>query len=217
MSQVSRGKKDWIRDHYEKALLLLALIALLVSSVLLVQRIQVDKEAAAFSLARIGWKGSPVALKDTVPFDAILAEARAAATQTQPEMARITVSELRVACVKCSRPIPYEAVECPFCLAAQPAIVNIETLDTDEDGMPDKIELAWGLDPQDPADATSDLDQDGFTNLEEFNANPRTDPKDAKILPIPSPSCGSRPSVPFRSTCGSSVHPNIRTAACAIS
>ena len=84
VSQASRGKNDWIRDHYEKAILLVALIALLISSVLLVQRIQADKEAAAFSLARIGWKGSPVALKDTVPFDAILAEARAAATQAQP-------------------------------------------------------------------------------------------------------------------------------------
>ncbi len=185
MSQAIQGKHDWIRDHYEKAILLVALIALLVSSVLLVQRIQVDKGTAAFSLARIGWKGSPVALKDTVPFDAILAEARTAASQEQAENARITVSEVRVSCVKCARPIPYEAIECPFCLAKQPAIVNIDTLDTDDDGLPNKIELAWGLDPQDKYDAAGDLDRDGFTNLEEYKASPRTDPQDANSSPDP--------------------------------
>ncbi len=72
MSQAPRGKQDWIRDHYEKAILLVALIALLVSCVWLAQRIQADKEAAAFSLARVGWKGSPVALQDTLAFDTVL-------------------------------------------------------------------------------------------------------------------------------------------------
>ena len=183
MSQAPRGKNDWIRDHYEKAILLVALIALLFSCVLLVQQIQTDKEAAAFSLARVSWKGSPIALKDTVPFDTLLAEARAAASASLAVSPRTTVSELRVACVKCGRPIPYEAVECPFCLAAQPEIVNIETLDTDGDGLADKIELAWGLDPQNAADAAGDLDSDGFTNLEEHSA--KTDPKDSNSLPDP--------------------------------
>ena len=68
MSQAPRGKHDWIRDHYEKAILLVALIALLVSCVLLVQQVQSNKESAALSLSRIGWKGTPVVLKDTVPF-----------------------------------------------------------------------------------------------------------------------------------------------------
>lgn len=183
MSQAPRGKQDWIRSHYEKAILLIALIALLISCVLLVQRIQVDKEAAAFSLARIGWKGSPVAPKDTVPFDNELAVARAAATNALAVGPRMTVSELRVACVKCGRPVPYDAVECPFCLAEQPAVVNIETMDTDGDGIPDKAELATGLDPQNRDDAAGDLDNDGFTNLEEFGA--KTDPKNANTFPDP--------------------------------
>ena len=53
--------------------------------------------------------------------------------------------------------------------------MNIETLDTDGDGLADKIELAWGLDPQNAGDAAGDLDSDGFTNLEEYSA--KTDPK----------------------------------------
>jgi hypothetical protein len=183
VSQAPRGKHDWIRDHYEKAILLVALIALLISCVLLVQQIQVDKEAAAFSLARIGWKGSPIAPKDTVPFDNELAAARAAATNLLAVSPRTTVSELRVACVKCGRPIAYEATECPFCLAAQPAIVDIKTLDTDGDGIPDKAELATGLDPQNRDDAAGDLDNDGFTNLEEYGA--KTDPKNKDVFPDP--------------------------------
>jgi hypothetical protein len=183
VSQAPRGKHDWIQDHYEKAILLVALIALLVSCVLLVQQVQSNKESAALSLSRIGWKGTPVNLKDTVPFDAVLAEARASATNAVTVGARTTISELRVACVKCGRPIAYDALECPFCLAEQPEIFDETTLDTDGDGMLDKDELALGLDPQNPADATGDLDGDGFTNLEEITAG--TDPKDPASLPDP--------------------------------
>ena len=183
MSQAPRGKHDWIRDHYEKAILMVVLLALFISCVLLVQQIQTDKETAALNLSRIGWKGSVVSLQDTIPFEKVLEEARVAASSELTRNSRTTISELRVACVKCGRPIPYEAVECPFCLGVQPAIVNIDTLDTDKDGMPDKNELALGLNPQDPADAVGDLDNDGFSNLEEHSAG--TDPKNPGSLPDP--------------------------------
>lgn len=39
--------------------------------------------------------------------------------------------------------------------------------DGDRDGMPDAWELARGLDPADPADASGDRDGDGYTNIEE--------------------------------------------------
>ena len=41
-------------------------------------------------------------------------------------------------------------------------------LDGDLDGIPDCIELRWGLDPGDDTDAGGDLDTDGLTNLEEY-------------------------------------------------
>ncbi|MBN1884465.1 MAG: immune inhibitor A, partial [Candidatus Krumholzibacteriota bacterium] len=52
--------------------------------------------------------------------------------------------------------------------------------DTDGDGIPDAVETAYGLDPEDPSDADGDLDADGLSNLEEFRLgtlldNPDTD------------------------------------------
>lgn len=40
--------------------------------------------------------------------------------------------------------------------------------DSDADGMADGWEITYGLDPNDPADADGDLDNDNLTNLEEF-------------------------------------------------
>lgn len=53
-------------------------------------------------------------------------------------------------------------------------IANFADPDDDEDGMPDEWELAYGLDPLDPADASLDSDWDGVTNLAEFQGE--TDP-----------------------------------------
>lgn len=43
--------------------------------------------------------------------------------------------------------------------------------DSDKDGMPDNWEKRYGLNPDNPADRNSDLDKDGYTNLEEYLNN----------------------------------------------
>ncbi len=48
--------------------------------------------------------------------------------------------------------------------------------DSDSDGIPDNVELLWGLDPDDPLDSLQDSDGDGVVNLVEYMAG--TDPLD---------------------------------------
>jgi len=45
---------------------------------------------------------------------------------------------------------------------------GISLVDSDRDGMPDEWELEMGLDPEDPSDGNDDLDNDGYTNIEEY-------------------------------------------------
>ena len=80
----------------------------------------------------------------------------------------------------CGMPIPAEATTCPFCGMKQPALVKVE-IDSDHDGLPNDWEVKYALNPNDASDAAKDADKDGFTNLEEFEA--QTDPQDPKSHP----------------------------------
>ena len=80
----------------------------------------------------------------------------------------------------CGLPIPLGTKTCPFCGVKQPEEVKV-ALDSDGDGIPDELEKKWGLNPNDPADAEGDLDEDAFTNLEEHTAG--TDPTDKTSHP----------------------------------
>jgi len=52
--------------------------------------------------------------------------------------------------------------------------------DSDADGMPDEWEKKYGLNPNDPSDASKDADGDGYTNIEEYING--TDPRTAEKL-----------------------------------
>ena len=100
--------------------------------------------------------------------------------------------------------LPYQMAFCPYCRKMIPLTdfppVNSDresicslcrhvlkaplrnklnvVVDTDGDGIPDKDEVALGMNPNDPNDAAADFDDDGFTNFEEFMAGTKIrDPK----------------------------------------
>jgi hypothetical protein len=58
---------------------------------------------------------------------------------------------------------------------AQGTVILNWSLDSDGDGMSDQFESTYGLNPNDPSDASVDSDGDGYTNLQEYLAG--TDPK----------------------------------------
>jgi streptogramin lyase len=62
---------------------------------------------------------------------------------------------------------------------------SLSLLDSDRDGMPGEWEMAHGLDPNNPADANLDFDNDGLTNLQEYqnDTNPKNQDTDNDGMP----------------------------------
>jgi hypothetical protein len=100
---------------------------------------------------------------------------------------------------ECQRLIPRSCFvkngTCPICKYALKDPVEsmrpTPQYDTDEDGIPDRGEVAAGLNPNDPTDALKDRDNDGFSNLDEFRAktninDPKSHPPYAKRIYIES-------------------------------
>ena len=60
-------------------------------------------------------------------------------------------------------------IDSPDDVGGYPKLTSISPpIDSDHDGMPDDWELNSGLDPKDASDGNTDLDRDGYTNIEEY-------------------------------------------------
>lgn len=146
-------------------------------------------EAASLDSGRSG--GNKIADVEMLPYGVALKLLESPATVVEPAETQgsFLASARRVFCEQgdassdkpaCGLPIPFGLKTCPLCGAKQPEEIKV-ALDSDGDGIPDDIEVALGMNPNDPSDIDGDLDGDGFTNAEEFAA--KTDPKDPASHP----------------------------------
>lgn len=176
-----RPAGSWLTENYDKLALVIALTLLLGSGLILASRAhairQEFRERRELESARVG-KPAPdldMALVTN------LVQRLQKPFRVQPGNKRFMVGELRVASIPDGLPIPFAATRDPFTGKDQPA-VDIDP-DSDGDGIPDRVETAWGLNPFDPSDARLDADGDGYSNVEEHLA--KTDPKDPQSFPPP--------------------------------
>ena len=176
--------KTWVKVAFDKIILFAALFGLLLSLILLILMVGRERE----KLKDLSQKqeqsrnlSQAARLLDLTFLDEGI-EALQTPEQIPAWSNRLMVAELRVRCVKCSRPIPIDADVCPFrnCGAQQPAALNAGKKDSDLDGIPDEWELKYALNPN-ADDALQDADGDGFTNLEEYQA--LSNPRDADAHP----------------------------------
>lgn len=181
MTAAPRPGASWLAQSYDKLALAVVLALLLISAfILLAWTTQAQRSLVQDPGLQPGWTGRPAEPVD----DAVLTNMIAAVLNPfQVGLAdrRMMVGELRVASIPDGAPIAYNATKDPFSGAAQPAIDYDP--DSDADGLTDKVELAAGLNPTDPSDASADLDGDGYTNAEELQMG--TNPKDAAVYPAP--------------------------------
>ncbi len=170
--------------YYDKVFALAVLLILLFSLLILLLRVSTDKaehEGFTRDLMNLAPEHPQPAGLDVTLFRESRAQLHAP-LQIAPWDRRVATPEMRVYCVNCERPIPYEVGQCPYCGSMQPDDPAPAT-DWDRDGMPDIWEEQYGLDPRDPSDAGRDLDGDGFSNLEEYLFG--TDPTDPSDFPAP--------------------------------
>jgi len=176
--------------QYDKLIAVAVLVVLLISLFYLTNAGATRKQQES-NYIRLLEEGLKPAAGNSQAMDmsAYEASARLARTPLQlsaldGQKAGLLTPERRVVCVSapCQKPIPFESDVCPFCEAKQPIPPHRDPgLDSDKDGISDKVENALGLNPLDPSDAKGDLDGDGFNNLEELAA--KTEPKDPKSHP----------------------------------
>ncbi len=169
MSSASRSKSAvWYKVYYDKILVVAVLVALLVSALFLLWRITEARGALTdVRWTRVDADHNPYERADIADFVPFVRRLEAP-FQIAMRDTRMLVSELRVMSVNpdVRTPIPYDAEVCPWTQFPQPT----GPADTTGDGIPDEWYIRYGLDPFDTTLAARDLDGDGFTVREEFDA-----------------------------------------------
>ena len=179
-------KDNVLLRYYDKIVAVVVLLGLLGLLFILLSRIDQNKKDGVDKIRNRPEPNKPAEVISMEPYNAAMRSLQKPMRLEPPSIQDpgCYIPERRVQCVNkdCRKPIPLDAEKCVFCGVEQPKAAPVqEILDADEDGMPDKWEVKYGLNPQNADDAKEDMDGDGFTNLEEFVAG--TDPRDPKSHP----------------------------------
>jgi hypothetical protein len=185
------GKDNFFTAHYDWIVLGVGALALVGAVAFYVVSIGDDPDEAVSRAVSEVEKAKPAEIGvesvDMTAFSAatnlVLSPLKLATIQEKYES--FLASERRVKCSKCGEVLRGDVKampKCPACGTPQEA-EKVVVLDADGDGIPDEWEKANGLSSSDPADASLDSDGDGFTNLEEYLAKPKTNPQDPKDHP----------------------------------
>ncbi|MBO7483165.1 MAG: hypothetical protein J6U17_04695 [Kiritimatiellae bacterium] len=193
---IGKESKGFFAAHWDWLIAGLGALALAGGAVWMVVESGADPdEAARDEAASLGSSGGSGAKKiddvEILPYAAALKLLESPTKVVEPaeKQGSFLASARRVFCEQgdasaekpaCGQPIPFGLKTCPLCGAKQPEEAKV-SLDSDGDGIPDEVEVALGMNPNDPTDIDGDLDGDGFTNAEEFAA--KTDPKDPASHP----------------------------------
>jgi len=169
----------WYQAHYEKIALMVVWTALLASALWLLWKINdAGRELREPRWQQITVEHPSYTSRDLEQYQVFLAQMESPAQwlHAQP----FAVSDVRVLSVNPDvlTPVPYEAETCPWTGFPQPAS---EDFDSTGDGIPDWWYVQYGLDPFDRDLIGRDLDGDGFTVREEFEA--KTSPVNAADHP----------------------------------
>ena len=188
------SEKGFFAAHWDWLIAILAIAGLAAAAVFLVIELGNDPDALADDMrAELAGPKRAETGVEKVNLDLYYVAAKETRSPTRVSepaetLASFLASERRIYCEQgddpehksCGRPMPADLKVCPFCKTKQPEEKKV-SLDSDGDGLPDDWETSLGLNPNDPADADADLDEDGFSNMEEYLA--KTDPKDPTSHP----------------------------------
>lgn len=184
---------DIFIKHYEKVVLGLFLLLLLLSSVLVLgafDRSKKDLEQKRLDAASKAKGGSILPTLDPAGFTAEenLRDTRktlaVVSTVRDDPKGSLVVPNRYVKCFseKCNYLLALSSDVCPFCATKQLELGrdSEEGDDTDGDGIPDLVEQRYPafLNYLNPQDARQDYDNDGFLNVEEYRAQTAMDDPD---------------------------------------